>query len=280
MSNYFVGKQEIDGPRDKGDPIRRYYFKCLDTPIHFHEDLEIIRVTDGEIQYHIGTQEITAKKDDILMITPYILHSGVVKDKSLSVSVYVVKPSFLSSQNEYISKFFDPLISRQCFFPPIIKKGEKNQDKLLSCLNNIDQIENKKDLGFELEIRNELTNYFLVLIKNGYLIKTNENENKNETIIKKAISYIEENYYRHISINEIANKFGFSESHFMSIFKKHTGTSFVKYLNGIRIEKAISLLEKSNLSIIEISERTGFNSISLFNRTFKKTTGKTPKEYR
>lgn len=280
MANYFIGKKEIDGPRIKGDPIRRYYFNILDTPIHYHEDFEIIRVIKGTLKYHVGTSEIIAHEDDIVMITPYVLHSGSVWDKNFSVSVYVVKPDFISSENEYIKKYFDPLINRECFFPAVIRKGEKNQDKLLSCLDRIDNIENERENGFELLLRNEITNYFVILYQSNYLLEIKESESKNEKLIKKAIAYIEQNYSHHISINEISKYIGFSESHFMSLFRQHTGMSFITYLNGIRIEKAISLLEKTNISIIEISEKTGFNSISLFNRTFKKTTGKTPKQYR
>ena len=61
---------------------------------------------------------------------------------------------------------------------------------------------------------------------------------------------------------------------------KFAGTTFAAYLKDLRIQKAKNLLDTSNLSIIRISEETGFGSISGFNASFKKTTGLTPGTYR
>lgn len=282
MANkYFEGNKEIDGPRLEGDPLRRYYFTILDTPVHFHDDFEILRVNKGVLRYTVDGELITAYNDDIVLISPFMLHSGVVKDEDFAVSVYVVSPNFICSHNdEYINKYFEPLLSGYLFLPSVIRKGENGHKELLSCINKIDEIEKRKETGFELLLRNELSLFFSILYKYDYLVSENRSNAKSNIYIKKAIAYIVENYNRHISNKEIADYTGFSESHFMALFKKYCGTSFVNYLNRIRIEKAIELLKSTDLLIIDIAEKTGFNSVSLFNRTFKKTTGKTPKEYR
>ena len=63
---------------------------------------------------------------------------------------------------------------------------------------------------------------------------------------------------------------GFSESHFMKFFKQHLHTTFTSYLNSYRLTIAARLLLTEDDSILSISERTGFNNLSYFNRLFKK----------
>ncbi len=97
---------------------------------------------------------------------------------------------------------------------------------------------------------------------------------------KEVLMHIEQNISRDISIRELADLACLSNDHFTRLFKKIIGITPVKYLNLKRIEKAQLLLLTTNLSIKEIVEKTGFNSISFFNRTFKKTSGSTPYIYR
>ena len=73
---------------------------------------------------------------------------------------------------------------------------------------------------------------------------------------------------------------GFSKLHFSRLFKKYTNTTFYDYLILKRIQAAEQLLADADLSITEVALRTGFSSISTFNRTFKRKKNCTPREYR
>ena len=83
-----------------------------------------------------------------------------------------------------------------------------------------------------------------------------------------------------ISIADIAEVAGFSESHFMRYFKETMGTSFIDYLREYRLTMAARLLLASDASILSISEEVGFDNLSYFNRAFKKEYGMTPSQYR
>ena len=83
-----------------------------------------------------------------------------------------------------------------------------------------------------------------------------------------------------ISIADIADVAGFSESHFMRYFKETMGTAFVDYLKDYRLTMAARLLQSSDSSVLSISGEVGFESLSYFNRAFKKHYGMTPLQYR
>lgn len=103
---------------------------------------------------------------------------------------------------------------------------------------------------------------------------------KNSEIIRKAVSFISQNYSRNITLEETAAYVHLNPTYFSSLFKQNSGSSFKEYLNIVRIEESKRLLSNSDYSIIDIAVATGFENQSYFSKVFKKYTGLTPKQYR
>ena len=72
----------------------------------------------------------------------------------------------------------------------------------------------------------------------------------------------------------------FLEKNFRQIFKKETGTTFLKFLTKLRIEEAKRLLEDGNYNVSEVAERVGYKTSQYFSQIFVSTTGLTPQEYK
>lgn len=98
--------------------------------------------------------------------------------------------------------------------------------------------------------------------------------------IEKAAAYIEENFFRDLSLEEVAEQAHMNGAYFSSSFRKYMGSSFINYLTEIRIKKAKELLADKDKKIREISSMTGFNDMRYFAKIFKKYVGVTPSEYR
>ena len=98
--------------------------------------------------------------------------------------------------------------------------------------------------------------------------------------IWKARRYIEEHTAEHLSLRKVAKTVGINPTHLSEKFKQITGVNFVDYIARIRFEKARRLLEDVDLRVSEIAFAVGFQSLSQFNRVFKKLSGKSPSEYR
>ena len=100
-------------------------------------------------------------------------------------------------------------------------------------------------------------------------------------ITTSIASYIDINYGdKNLSLTSVADLFSISEPYLSSIFKQSLGINFSTYMEGIRIDKAKEFLEKTNLSIGEISENVGYGSVNSFCRAFKRVTGISASEYR
>ena len=97
--------------------------------------------------------------------------------------------------------------------------------------------------------------------------------------IKLSIDYIQRNFERKLTLEEIAKVACLSPTYFSYIFKKLNGISLWKCINIKRVERAIEILKSENVSKLEIAERCGFSSSSNFYKTFFAITGKTPSDY-
>lgn len=103
---------------------------------------------------------------------------------------------------------------------------------------------------------------------------------KNKQKIQQAVLYIRENYDKELNMAVVSNYISMNYSLFSYAFKQYTGTNFVNFLKDIRMEKAKELLENTDLRIVEISQRIGYENEKHFMKTFKLTCGVSPTEYR
>lgn len=136
------------------------------------------------------------------------------------------------------------------------------------------QIENKETIFQSLNrkaqrLQNEVSK----------LKKTNVKRQPNE-VIHDLINYIDVNYAKTYERTKLAREFGLNENYMVQIFKKTTNKTISYYINSKRIEKAIEMLEDSEIKIIDIAFNIGFENYNHFFNCFKKTTGMSPEQYR
>ena len=98
--------------------------------------------------------------------------------------------------------------------------------------------------------------------------------------LKEVLEYIALNYQRPLTLRSIARELAASSDYIGKLFKQDLGLSFSEYINGIRVEKAKSMIIEGSLSMSDIAERTGFGSDQNFFKQFKRHTGVTPKKFR
>ena len=107
-----------------------------------------------------------------------------------------------------------------------------------------------------------------------------QQEHAEPPTITRAKEFITEHQAEDISLGQVAKAVNTSSFYFCKMFKKATGLNFTNYLSRIRIERAKNLLLNPNLRVSEIAFEVGFQSLTHFNRVFKKIIGQSPTEYR
>lgn len=107
-----------------------------------------------------------------------------------------------------------------------------------------------------------------------------QTETAEAPLIQRARKFIEDNFAEELNLKQVAKAVHTSTFYFCKIFKKATGITFTEYLTRIRIEKAREMLVNPHTRISEAAFAVGFQSLSQFNRAFKKILGESPTEWR
>lgn len=126
----------------------------------------------------------------------------------------------------------------------------------------------------------EIKSWFVDKIAAASRNVATKREEKSVSLVEKAKSYINENFQKDLSLDEISREYDISPYYFSKIFKDETGENFIEYLTGVRMEKAKQLLLNKELSMKEICSMVGYADPNYFSRSFKKNVGVTPTEYR
>jgi transcriptional regulator GlxA family with amidase domain len=98
--------------------------------------------------------------------------------------------------------------------------------------------------------------------------------------MEEIVNYIQANYQKPLQLSTMTERFNRSERSFCRIFKKNLNTTFLQYLKTVRVINAIELLVKTNMSIYEIANAVGYESLSAFSTIFLEYTHKRPQEMR
>ena len=117
----------------------------------------------------------------------------------------------------------------------------------------------------------------LSLVSNQIVVRE---KNAEPPVITRAKQFIVEHQTEELSLEQVATAVNTSKFYFCKMFKKSTGINFTDYLSRVRTERAKNLLLNPNLRVSEIAYEVGFQSLTHFNRVFKRILGSSPTHYR
>ena len=112
------------------------------------------------------------------------------------------------------------------------------------------------------------------------MIMTSIGYSSRDSIIDDVLFYIQHNYSKNITLENIAPLFGYNSSYLGKIFSRKVGVNFNTYLDKVRIEHSKEILINSKTQVYKVAEMVGYRNVDYFHIKFKKHTGKSPAEYR
>ena len=274
-------------PISKSSPLKARFFdyEHFSYPLHFHLEYEIIYIKEGTGTRFLGNSISKFEAGDILLIgsnLPHFMKSDEVYHSGNSD--LRVKGTIIQFEKEFMYSAIN-------HYPHFIKIKNLFQESQRGIYFAAASFPKLQDLIEKIPLENGLNQMMLFL---EILKEMSETENRqtisttdfvNETIydtarIDKIISYLNKNYTRNISLDEIASFAAMNSSAFCRYFRSKTGKSFKNYILDMRIGYACKLLLMEDISISQLSIQCGFETISHFNKTFKKNTGYVPSQYR
>ncbi len=257
------------------------------TPVfdHEHEFVEILCMYDGTAEVSIQGIRHMLTTGDILIVPPGTTHSIGIFDDSIAFNIIVRNSNFKSiffpmiADNSALSGFFSHVLFTKTYGNFILfHTGE--DEEIRDTLRRI-FVEHLGRGSYKTTFMNTYLSLLFVQLLRGYEnhIESvlSKNDSKDTTV--EILDYLNRNYSS-ITLTEAAEHFGFSSSRFSTVIKESTGRTFVQIIKEIKLSKACRALEETELSIADICELVGYENPEHFMRTFKKTYGMTPGQYR
>lgn len=230
-------------------------------PAHIHEDIELVYVLHGGGSVFCDGKQYTLCDGSVFLAFPEQVHSFHDCVDGAYI-LLIIKPSRLL----YVEEIFRTQlpVSAVCTGTPTL-------ERLLS--SALEEHTNKAD---SLVVNGYLTAFFGKLFQRMPL---QQNAVSNETV-SRILQYCSQHFKEAVCQQALCDSLNISRSYVSRIFSDQLKISFPEYMNALRLNKAISLLQESGLNMTQVAERAGFPTIRTFNRVFRKQFGCSPLEYR
>ena len=259
-----------------GDKWKQIYGRDVDY-LHFHNLLEIGYCYYGEGDLVLDSKCYRFFEDMITIIPKNILHTTVSDEKSIGFWEYL----FIDVE-QTLGEYFkgNPLLVDE------IQRRINKKASILTKEENSYVAELIKLIFKEMKEKKELylENVKLILISILLTIaRINQDKNygikgvtSDGTQIARALDYVSFYYNEDLRIEDLAEECHISETHFRRVFVECMNMTPLDYINMVRIQAACNLILKTNLSMAQISEKVGYQTLSTFYRNFRKFTGLSP----
>lgn len=226
--------------------------------IHWHEFYEIEYVTDGRGKVYINEKVYELKPNTMLFLSP-VDFEKIEVENSISIINLAFSGAVISSD---IASYL-PSGSVIYDYPPAIFEILLNESNI-------------NDSWFNKKYINLVNSVLIDIVRESYF---SEEATEYSPIIK-ALGYMDLNFKKTITLEQISNHVGLTPTYFSHIFHQQMKVTFKEYLLTLRLEYAAKLLLISDYSSTEICYNSGFNDFSNFSRAFKKRFSASPCEYR
>ncbi len=223
--------------------------------IYFYEDIRIL-----------GEQEFPVSQ--LHLLEQYIEHNEIFKVKNLVQEIFseeLVK----KYGSAYLRIMWIRILNLLLHHYERRGRNAAEIEKMLQNYNLLDRIQSLQ------EIWQKIIEMVMECVSTESVADANARSK-----IQMAIGYIQEHFAENLTVNVLAEHYGMSPNYFSSMFKKEMSRSAVNYITELRINQARELLYHSELSVVDISKKVGYEDSQYFFRVFKKYLGMTPLQYR
>lgn len=268
------------------EPATKSPFRLLHDPKlshlfywHFHPEYEIVYIEGANGTRHVGDHISEYEENDLVLIGSNIPHLNFdygVKT-TYREEVLHIKPSFKNTYVDPIPELqsLNRLLDLSRYGIAFHGNTKKEVGEMLKELHTLKPFEYFMVIMAILK-RLSQSNEFQLLHKKPY---KNRYSKKEQSRIRDIYALIDERYQGKISVDEVAKFCNLTKPAFCRYFKKATGSTFIEFLNQYRISQSKRML-LTGKNVSETCFECGFESLSYFNRTFKKVTGENPSAFK
>ena len=251
---------------------------------HWHEEIQIALVTEGEVVFRADEQEICLRAGQGFFVNSGVHHEALPTENANGVYICVnFLPGLIYGQSDSVVRrdYVDPVLYCETLrsFPLLDQPWHR---EICSLLRELGEAEETAEYGYEIRMTGLLQRiWHLIVIHNREKIEQRSSVSFSDRQRMRALqTYIHKNYMEHISLADIAAAGHISRGECCRVFKRVQKMSPVQYLTRFRLEQSLKLLSSTELNVQEIAQQVGFGTGSYFTERFREELQCTPSEYR
>ena len=247
---------------------------------HFHSAMEVCLPILGECEVEVSGKRYLVQAGEVLFVPSGATHA-------LRMAAGSERYLILFERNgAFTMKEFAAL--RPMMRQPIYLTAEseatpvvrKTLLQLVDAYESYTTLRNLRCYALLMDVFATLGELYLPDVANSAEMSAITRRLSGEDAFNRALDYLNTNYAENITLDTLADYAGFSRYTLSRMFTRHTGATFIQYLNARRVDMAAELLSQSDLPVTQVALRVGFGSIATFNRAFRTQKGCTPSQYR
>lgn len=251
---------------------------------HWHPEVELTLVTEGMIEYHVNGSVFILKKGQALFGNANSLHSGNMVDGQDGhyISITFDPRMVYGYENSLIyEKYVMPVVQDGALSGVFFDGSQKWHEEMVELIREIISAYDGQADGYELEITGKLLRFWQLLVLNVDRQKgISRKEQKDYDRIRGILSFIEKNYDKKLTIEQIAESVYMCTSQCSRLFKKYMKKTLFDFILEYRIERSLADLLDPDCSMAEAAAGAGFNDSNYYSKVFVRIKGCAPSVYR
>ncbi len=245
---------------------------------HFHEDIEIMTIKEGQVAYFVNGKELLLRAGDTIVVNSNQIHYNMtVNGEVAKYVICILHPSILVNSITVEMQAVRPITENPDL--PYLRFRYINEHT--ESIRNL--VLGMPDLRHDpFAITKQFYQIWDIIRKHAETLGATEDVVSDPRIqsFKSMMHFISNNYQNQVTLADIAASGSISKSLCNTLFHQYVGESPINYLMHLRCRKVAELLRSGKIPMTEIASRTGFGGVSYMSESFRKFFEKSPREYR
>lgn len=246
---------------------------------HFHEDIEIMTIKEGQVAYFVNGKELLLRQGDTIVVNSNQIHYNMtVNGEVAKYVICVIHPGILINSVAVEMQAVRPIIDNPDLPYLRFRYINEHTEQIRNLVLGLPEIRHDP-----FQITKQFYMIWEIIRKQAESLGANTEETLSDPKMKSfkaMMNFIANNYQEQITLGDIAASGNISKSLCNTLFHQYVGESPINYLMHLRCRKVAESLRSGNQSMSEIAAATGFRGVSYMSETFRKFFDQSPREYR
>lgn len=236
---------------------------------HWHRSIEIFMVFEGHLKFYLNDLEQKLNPGEFVLVNSNEIHAIDSPEPNKTVVIQIP-----------LKTFSDYFTGEQ--YIRFTHESKKQDVQVVDLIREMFAAYGKKETGYDMRVKSGyymllylLVSVYRELDVKDELLKQNRKLNK----LTPITNYMKEHYREELSLEALAEVFGYTPAYISRMFQKYAGINYKDYLQGVRVEYAFAELNRAEHTVSEVAFHHGFPSSRAFSKAFQKKYGMLPSAY-